>query len=85
MEKVLLIGGGVHCASVIDTMNQQALYEPVGILDVPEKVGEFILDVPIVGVDSQMSEYFETGDSACFCHHRQCWEYQAAGEIGDGR
>lgn len=66
MEKVLLIGGGVHCASVIDTMNQQALYEPVGILDVPEKVGESILGVPIVGVDSQMSEYFKQGIQLAF-------------------
>lgn len=66
MEKVLLIGGGAHCASVIDSMNQQALYEPVGILDVPEKVGEQILGVPIIGVDADAEKFFNRGIKLAF-------------------
>ncbi|HJB24199.1 MAG TPA: acetyltransferase [Candidatus Jeotgalibaca pullicola] len=66
MEKVLLIGGGAHCASVIDTMNQQAFYEPVGILDIPEKIGKSILGVPIVGTDSDMRKYFKQGIQLVF-------------------
>lgn len=61
MEKIILIGGGGHCASIIDTMRQQALFEPVGVLDTLDKVGSNILDVPIVGVDSDLEDWFNKG------------------------
>ncbi|CZR10836.1 sugar O-acyltransferase, sialic acid O-acetyltransferase NeuD family [Trichococcus flocculiformis] len=74
MEKVLLIGGGGHCASIIDSMNQQALYEPVGILDIPEKVGEVILGVPVIGTDDEAKKYFQRGVKRAFI---------SLGSIGD--
>lgn len=66
MKKVLLIGGGAHCASVIDTINQQATYEAVGILDIPEKQGGYSLNVPIIGTDSDMIKYFNLGIQYAF-------------------
>ena len=74
MEKILLIGGGAHCSSVIDSINQQALYEPVGILDTPDKVGLNVLGVPVIGVDEEMGEYFEKGIKYAFL---------SLGSIGD--
>lgn len=61
MEKIILIGGGAHCASVIDSMRKQALYEPVGILDTADKIGELVLGVPIVGVDEDIQKYYDSG------------------------
>lgn len=66
MEKVLLIGGGAHCASVIDSMKKQALYEPVGILDTPDKVGASVLGVPIIGVDADMAKHHANGIRLAF-------------------
>lgn len=59
MEKIILIGGGGHCASVIDSMKKQALYEPVGIFDVPEKLGQSTLGVPIMGIDKDIKIWKE--------------------------
>lgn len=66
MEKVILIGGGVHCASVIDSMRKQALYEPVGILDTIDKVGDLVLGVPVVGVDEDLQKYYDSGVRLAF-------------------
>lgn len=66
MEKIILIGGGGHCASVIDSMKKQALYEPVGIFDVPEKVGQSTLGVSIVGTDEEIKKWKQKGINQAF-------------------
>nr|WP_319219489.1 acetyltransferase [uncultured Trichococcus sp.] len=66
MEKIILIGGGGHCASVIDSMKKQALYEPVGIFDVLEKVGQSTLGVPIVGTDEEIKNWKHEGITHAF-------------------
>lgn len=66
MKKIILIGGGGHCGSVIDSMKKQALYEPVGIFDVPEKVGQSILGVPIVGTDEEIKNWKKDGITHAF-------------------
>ena len=45
--KLILIGGGGHCKSCIDVIEQEDNYEIVGIIDVPEKKGEKILNSDI--------------------------------------
>lgn len=54
-EKILLIGGGSHCKSVIDVIEQANIFEIVGIIDVQEKVGENIFGYPILGTDDEVS------------------------------
>lgn len=76
MERILLIGGGAHCSSVIDTLNQQALFEPVGILDTFDKIGKEVLGVPIIGEDSEMLEFFQKGIKYAFI---------SLGSVGDSR
>ncbi|HPJ68334.1 MAG TPA: acetyltransferase [Desulfobacteraceae bacterium] len=50
-EPIVLIGGGGHCKSCIDVIEQGEEYQIVGILDAPEKVGERILGYEIIGTD----------------------------------
>lgn len=53
-EKILLIGGGGHCKSVIDVIEQTNIFEIVGIIDVKKKVGDMILGYPIIGTDAEI-------------------------------
>ena len=53
--KILLIGGGGHCKSVIDVIEQAGLFEIAGIIDMQNKVGGNILGYPIVGTDDDVS------------------------------
>jgi len=53
-EPIILIGGGGHCKSVIDVIEQQAVYEIAGIVDIPEKLGERVFKYKIIGQDSDL-------------------------------
>jgi len=61
MEKLILIGGGGHCKSCIDVIEQENKYEIVGVLDVPEKVGTEILGYKIIGTDDDIEKYAQQG------------------------
>jgi sugar O-acyltransferase (sialic acid O-acetyltransferase NeuD family) len=54
MEPILLIGGGGHCLSCIDVLNALNLFEIVGILDNPDKVGTTISGIRIIGTDDDI-------------------------------
>jgi len=47
----LLIGGGGHCRSVIDVIEQSNLFEIVGIIDVQQKVGNNLFAYNILGTN----------------------------------
>ena len=53
-EKLLLLGGGGHCKSVIDVIEQEGRYEIVGIIDKKEKVGQKVLDYKIIATDEDL-------------------------------
>lgn len=53
-EKIILVGGGGHCKSCIDVIEQQGTYEIVGIVDLPEKLHEKILGYEIIGTDEDL-------------------------------
>lgn len=59
-EPIVLIGGGGHCKSCIDVIEQGEEYQIVGILDAPEKVGERILGYEIIGTDDDFIELLKT-------------------------
>lgn len=56
-DKILLIGGGGHCESVIDVIERAGIYEIEGIIDIKEKPGEFLLGYPYIGTDSEISMF----------------------------
>ena len=54
MKEIILIGGGGHCKSVIDVIEQEAQFVIVGIVDKPEFLGTDILGYPVIGSDSDL-------------------------------
>jgi sugar O-acyltransferase (sialic acid O-acetyltransferase NeuD family) len=54
MKKIILIGGGGHCKSVIDVIEQEAKFEIAGIVDKPELLGSKVFGYPIIGSDSDL-------------------------------
>ena len=64
-EKIVLIGGGGHCKSVIDVIEQTNKYEIIGIVDVNENVGKTILGYSIIGTDNDLESIFLSCKNAC--------------------
>jgi sugar O-acyltransferase (sialic acid O-acetyltransferase NeuD family) len=54
MNKIVLIGGGGHCRSVIDVVEQEGRFEIVGIVDKPELLGSNVLGYSVIGNDSDL-------------------------------
>ncbi len=57
-DKLILIGGGGHCKSVIDVVESMG-YTILGILDTAENVGKKVLGYTIIGTDDDIGEYIE--------------------------
>jgi sugar O-acyltransferase (sialic acid O-acetyltransferase NeuD family) len=61
MKKLILVGGGGHCKSCIDVIEQESKYEIVGILDQDELIGQKVLGYEIIGSDDDMQKYVDQG------------------------
>jgi len=55
-ESIVLVGGGGHCKSVIDVIEQENKYIIVGIIDQQEKIGQKVLGYPIIGCDDDLEK-----------------------------
>ena len=64
-NKLLLIGAGGHCRSVIDSIDEKK-YSDIIIVDVSEMVGKYILSIPISGTDDDIIKFFENGYHQAF-------------------
>jgi sugar O-acyltransferase (sialic acid O-acetyltransferase NeuD family) len=53
-SEIILVGGGGHCRSVIDVIEQQGIYTIAGIVDIREKVGSQVLGYPVVAIDDDL-------------------------------
>lgn len=60
-EKIILIGGGGHAKSVIESINSMEKFEIIGILDKKDKVGSYIYDIEVIGVDGDLENYYKQG------------------------
>ena len=58
MKDILLIGGGGHCKSVIDIIEQEDKYSIAGIIDKKELIGTKVLDYTIIGCDDDLEQLF---------------------------
>lgn len=54
IQKLILVGGGGHCRSVIDVVESSGLYNIAGIVDHPEKVGSKIFEYPVIATDGDL-------------------------------
>lgn len=66
-EKIVLIGGGGHCISVIDVIEQENIYEIIGIVDKEELIGTKILDYEIIASDDELPEIYKECKNAIVC------------------
>lgn len=66
MKDIVLIGGGGHCKSVIDTIKSSNEYNIIGILDIKEKVGTRISNIKIIGTDDDMEKIYKSGIKHAF-------------------
>jgi sugar O-acyltransferase (sialic acid O-acetyltransferase NeuD family) len=51
---IILVGGGGHCRSCIDVIEQQGRFTIAGIIDLPEKQHQKILGYPVIGTDDDL-------------------------------
>ena len=52
IKEIVLIGGGGHCKSVIDVIEQGGQFQIVGIIDKLELFGTGVLGYSVIGNDS---------------------------------
>jgi|SRR5665647_96493 len=57
MQPIILIGGGGHCISCIDVVEQTGVYQIIGILDLPEKLGQKVLNYSIIGTENELERF----------------------------
>ena len=53
-EKIILIGGGGHCKSCIDVIEQQGIYQIAGIVDMAEKLHKKMLGYEYIATDDDL-------------------------------
>ena len=58
-NKILLVGGGGHCKSVIDVIEQEGKYEITGIIDKKELMGQEVLGYKIIACDNDLEALFK--------------------------
>lgn len=66
MKKLLLIGGGGHCKSVIDSLLENCEYDDMGIVDFEENIGKDILGIKIIGTDDCLENLYKIGYEYAF-------------------
>jgi len=65
MEEILLIGGGGHCKSVIDVIEQEGKYKIAGIIDKKELIGQEILGYKVIASDDDLKKLSAKYKYAC--------------------
>jgi sugar O-acyltransferase (sialic acid O-acetyltransferase NeuD family) len=60
-RRILLLGGGGHCQSVLDALRGSRLYAPAGIIDKKGRVGEKVCGVSVVGTDADLEAFRRKG------------------------
>lgn len=73
-KKILLVGGGGHCKSVLDSLINTHQYSEIAVVDKPSKVNEKVLYAPIIGGDEDLERLYYAGFKYAFV---------SVGSIGD--
>jgi sugar O-acyltransferase (sialic acid O-acetyltransferase NeuD family) len=59
MKKIILIGGGSHCESTIDVIEQEGSFQIAGIIDKPNLIGKKVSGYSFIGTDSDLIKFSE--------------------------
>ncbi|NUU74818.1 acetyltransferase [Paenibacillus xylanilyticus] len=65
-RKILLIGGGGHCKSVLDSLLYYDNISEIGIIDQKQNVGKEIIGISIIGCDKDIPRLFTKGYNEAF-------------------
>lgn len=65
-KRILLIGGGGHCKSVLDTLLENNEYDEIGIIDKKECIGNDVFGVDFVGCDDDLGKLYKQGYTHAF-------------------
>ena len=60
-KKLILIGGGGHCKSCIDVIEQSGQYKIAGIIDKQENIKKTVLGYDVIGTDEQIERLATRG------------------------
>ena len=60
-SKILLVGGGGHCRSVLDCLLRTGTYEEIGIIDQNKNEDPGLMGIPILGTDEDLPALFSKG------------------------
>ncbi len=66
MERIVLLGGGGHCRSVVDSIMRIGCFEDVVITDYNEPKGTWIYNYRVVGNDDILPELYDKGYRKAF-------------------
>jgi len=64
-KKLLLVGAGGHCRSVIDSIDKNK-YSDIVLIDRPEKVGQKVSSFHIAGTDNDLEKFYNRGYEQAF-------------------
>lgn len=63
-NKIILIGGGGHCKSVIDVIEQEGRFEIAGIVEKYKGESQSVLGYPLIGTDDELGKLRQLYDYA---------------------
>ena len=59
MNEIILIGGGGHCKSVIDVIENEGTFKIAGIIDKTNLIGTNVLGYSVIGTDKDLPDLAE--------------------------
>ena len=65
MERIIILGGGGHAKSVIDTVLATGTYEIAAGLDPALKKGSKLMNIPVAGADDELARFWRLGIKNC--------------------
>lgn len=65
-DRIILIGGGGHCKSVLDSLCMAGIYSDIVITDYNKPAGTKVLGCEVVGTDDKLPLLFEKGFRQAF-------------------
>lgn len=63
-KRILLLGGGGHCASCIEAIESSGEWEIIGIIDTADRLGIKLLGYDVLGTDDDLPSFVRRCDNA---------------------